>query len=691
MKTNYRYLLLGLGLLLFGCTNQPQQESTTGTAQFNERHRPQFHFTPPSKWMNDPNGMVFYEGEYHLFYQHYPEGNVWGPMHWGHAVSKDLVHWEHLPIALYPDSLGMIFSGSAVVDLQNTSGLGTADNPPMVAIYTYHKMEGEKAGRNDFQTQGIAFSLDKGRSWAKYADNPVMPNPGITDFRDPKVMWHEQSGKWIMALAVYDHIRFYSSPNLKDWQLESSFGEGIGAHGGVWECPDLFKMQVAGSQEEKWVLLVSINPGGPNGGSATQYFVGQFDGNKFVLDEQFRQRVVAESAIPQGVVLTDFEDNAYAGWRATGNAFGSGPAQGAFFKQDRVNNYVGKKLVNSFKTDTAATGSLTSTLFAITSNYINLMVGGMKDANATAVRLIVDGEPVRSATGNNNETLEWVSWDVRDLKGRNARLEILDASTAPKGHILVDHIVLSEEGVDPEKNDGIFIDYGTDNYAGVTWSNVPEEDSRRLFMGWMSNWDYGQVVPTENWRSAMTIARSLSLEPTIDGLRLISKPVDELKSLHKASYTIPAQTASGTVAISENMPFTTPTFELLLDLEANGPDADFVLELSNTKNQKVLIGYDSARKQYYVDRTQAGDHTFAPIFSGVHYAPRLEAGNRYSLRLFADVASIELFADGGKTVMTELVFPDEPFTTIRLLSGKGSVQLRSGSVHDLGSIWAVAN
>ena len=495
-----------------------------------------------------------------------------------------------------------------------------------------------------------------------------------------------------MTPEAHTHITYILyTPNLKDWQLESSFGEGIGAHGGVWECPDLFKMQVAGSQEEKWVLLVSINPGGPNGGSATQYFVGQFDGNKFVLDDQFRKRLAAESAIPQGVVMADFEDNAYAGWRATGDAFGSGPAQGAYFKQDRVNNYVGKKLVNSFKIDTAATGSLTSTLFAITSNYINLMVGGMNDANATAVRLLVDGELVRSATGNNNETLEWVSWDVRDLRGKNARLEILDASTAPKGHILVDHIVLSEAGVDPEKTDGIFIDYGTDNYAGVTWSNVPEEDSRRLFMGWMSNWDYGQVVPTENWRSAMTIARSLSLEPTIDGLRLLSKPVEELKSLHKASYTIPAQTVSGILTISEKMPFTTPTFELLLDLEADGSDADFVLELSNAKNQKVLIGYDPARKQYYVDRRQAGDHTFAPIFSGVHYAPRLEAGNRYSLRLFADVASLELFADGGKTVMTELVFPDEPFTTIRLLSGKGSVQLRSGTVHDLESIWAVAN
>ncbi len=183
--------------------------------------------------MNDPNGMVFYDGEYHLFYQYYPEDIVWGPMHWGHAVSTDLVHWEHLPIALYPDEHGLIFSGSAIVDWNNTSGFGTEDNPPLIAIFTYHNIDGERAGKNDYQTQGIAYSLDKGRTWEKYENNPVLPNPGIKDFRDPKVIWYEADQKWIMTFAAYDHVRFYSSPNLNEWKLESEFGKGIGTHGGT--------------------------------------------------------------------------------------------------------------------------------------------------------------------------------------------------------------------------------------------------------------------------------------------------------------------------------------------------------------------------------------------------------------------------------------------------------------------------
>jgi fructan beta-fructosidase len=182
--------------------------------------------------MNDPNGMFYYDGEYHLFYQYYPDSNVWGPMHWGHAISDNLIHWEHQPVALYPDSLGYIFSGSAVVDHHNTSGFGTEDNPPIVALYTYHNPEGEKSGAIDFQTQGLAYSLDKGRTWVKYAKNPVLQNPGIRDFRDPKVTWHGASERWIMSLAVWDHVSFYSSRDLINWEHESDFGLGWGSHAG---------------------------------------------------------------------------------------------------------------------------------------------------------------------------------------------------------------------------------------------------------------------------------------------------------------------------------------------------------------------------------------------------------------------------------------------------------------------------
>lgn len=234
--------------------------------------------------MNDPNGMVHIDGVYHLFYQHFPDGNTWGPMHWGHASSRDLVHWDHHPIALYPDEHGYIYSGSAVYDRENTSGLGSAEDPPLVAIFSYHDPIAEKKGRKDFETQGIAYSLDRGKTWEKFEGNPVLMNPGLRDFRDPKVTWHAATEKWIMALAVKDHVRFYSSPNLIDWKKESEFGHQAGAHDGTWECPDLFEMEVEGSGEKKWVLLVSTNPGGPNGGSATQYFIGHFDGTRFTAD-----------------------------------------------------------------------------------------------------------------------------------------------------------------------------------------------------------------------------------------------------------------------------------------------------------------------------------------------------------------------------------------------------------------------
>lgn len=251
------------------------------TAWYQEKYRPQIHFSPAEHWMNDPNGMVYYEGEYHFFYQHYPEASVWGPMHWGHAVSKDLVHWEHLPIALAPDSLGYIFSGSAVVDWKNTSGFGTPDNPPLIAFFTYHNPDIEQAKRIEVESQALAYSLDKGRTWTKYAHNPVVKNPGIRDFRDPKVFWHEETGKWIMSLASGQVIRFYHSPDCKQWEFMSEFGNGYGCHDGVWECPDLFPLKVKGTDETRWVLIVNINPGGPAGGSATQYFVGDFDGRSF--------------------------------------------------------------------------------------------------------------------------------------------------------------------------------------------------------------------------------------------------------------------------------------------------------------------------------------------------------------------------------------------------------------------------
>ena len=457
-------------------TNVQSQVQPDAKSMNENLYRPRFHFTPQQGWMNDPNGMIFLNGQYHLFFQHYPDGTVWGPMHWGHATSSDLVQWKEQPIALYPDSIGMIFSGSAVLDKNNTSGLGRGGIAPLVAIYTQHNMPGEKSGRNDFQNQSIAYSLDEGKTWTKYAENPVLKTPNLKDFRDPKVIWHEPSQKWIMSLAVADHVEFYSSPNLINWNKESEIGKNLFAHGGVWECPDLLSFKVNG--QTVWVLLVSMNPGGPNSGSATQYIVGDFDGHTF----------------------------------------------------------------KPYTTD-----------------------------------------------------IKWM-------------------------------------------------DYGPDNYAGVTFSNVGD---RNILIGWMSNWNYANVVPTEKWRSAMTVPRELSLVKQASNSNeflLLSTPVKELKK------------AFVQIISKENV---IPNRIDIKDIKAT----HFEIILSNTYNEKLIVGYQADKKQYYIDRTKAGISNFNPGFAAVAVAPRLTLSNDYmDLSILLDKTSIELFADGGRTVMTALFFPTQPYT-----------------------------
>lgn len=220
--------------------------------------------------MNDPNGLVYWNGEYHLFYQYHPASNIWGPMHWGHAVSRDLVHWQHLPIALYPDDQGMIFSGSAVVDWKNTASFG---REALVSVFTYHK--------DHVETQNLAYSTDQGRTWTKYANNPVIPNPGLHDFRDPKVLWHENH--WVMVLAAGRVILFYISTDLKHWEPSGNFGNKYTCTDIVWETPDLFPLTVDGDSDMRWVLTVGVG-NGVGSRSGTQYFIGDFDGKQFTAE-----------------------------------------------------------------------------------------------------------------------------------------------------------------------------------------------------------------------------------------------------------------------------------------------------------------------------------------------------------------------------------------------------------------------
>ena len=238
-----------------------------------EKHRPIYHHTPQYGWMNDPNGMFYKDGVWHLCYQFNPYGSQWENMTWGHSTSTDLVHWKAEPTAITPDALGTIFSGCCVVDKNNTAGFG---NDAIVAFYT-------SAGAR--QTQSMAYSTDGGKTFTKYENNPVITS-NVPDFRDPHVFWNAEAGFWNMILAAGQQMSIYSSKDLKEWKHESDFGAEYGNHGGVWECPDLMKMKVAGTDKEKWMLICNINPGGPFGGSATQYFIGEFDGHKFTCEDE---------------------------------------------------------------------------------------------------------------------------------------------------------------------------------------------------------------------------------------------------------------------------------------------------------------------------------------------------------------------------------------------------------------------
>lgn len=260
------------GISTFSCWKN-MSFSDTFDMKNREQYRPVYHHTPAYGWMNDPNGMFYKDGVWNLYFQHNPYGSQWENMTWGHSTSTDLVHWKFQGDPVQPDALGTVFSGSAVVDKENTSGFG---KDAVIALYT-------SAGEN--QTQSMVYSTDNGKTFTKYEGNPVITS-NVPDFRDPHMFWNEDIKKWNMILAAGQHMEIYTSDNLKDWKLESSFGEKYGNHGGVWECPDLMKMKVRGTNKEKWMLICNINPGGPFGGSATQYFIGDFDGHKFTCESK---------------------------------------------------------------------------------------------------------------------------------------------------------------------------------------------------------------------------------------------------------------------------------------------------------------------------------------------------------------------------------------------------------------------
>lgn len=480
--------------------------SDTFDSSNRETYRPVYHHTPVYGWMNDPNGMFYKDGVYHLYFQYNPYGSMWANMTWGHSTSTDLTHWTYEGTAIVPDAWGAIFSGSCVVDKDNTAGFGKG---AVVAFYTSTK----STPWGDVQSQSMAYSLDNGKTFIKYEHNPILTSTE-RDFRDPKVFWYAPGKHWVMMLAVGQEMQIYSSGNLKEWKKESSFGAMQGAHGGVWECPDLVEVAVEGSKEKKWVLICNLNPGGPFGGSAAQYFVGSFDGKKFV-----------------------------------------------------------------------------------------------------------------------NESPTQTKW----------------------------------------------LDWGKDNYATVTWSNAPA--GRCIALGWMSNWQYANNVPTTQYRSANTLARDLTLYRAGGELYLKSKPSPEIKKARAEEKKISTFEVKGNYEVASLLADNKGAYEIEMTIENKGTSKiDF--SLMNEKGEKVAMYYDVVRKQFVMDRSASGIVGFSRDFPAVTVAP-VRNTDQIHLRLFIDRSSVEAFGEDGEYVMTNLVFPAEPYNRMVFSSDKGSYIVKSMNVYRL--------
>lgn len=471
-----------------------------------ESFRPVYHHTPVYGWMNDPNGMFYKDGVYHLYFQYNPYGSVWGNMHWGHSTSTDLMHWKFEGCAIVPDAWGAIFSGSCVVDHENTAGFG---KEAVVAFYTSAK----STPWGDIQMQSMAYSLDNGKTFTKYEGNPILTS-SEKDFRDPKVFWYAPGKHWVMILAVGQHMEIYSSVNLKEWKKESEFGAMQGAHGGVWECPDLVEIPVEGTREKKWVLICNLNPGGPFGGSAAQYFVGSFDGKKFV-----------------------------------------------------------------------------------------------------------------------NESPTQTKW----------------------------------------------MDWGKDNYATVTWNNAP--DGRCIALGWMSNWQYANNVPTRQYRSANTLARDLTLYREGQELYLKSTPSVEVKKARGKKVSIPSFKVSEKHEMVNLFEEKQGAYEVEIVIQ-NAGASKIAFCLLNDKGEKVSMYYDLNRKQFVMDRSESGKVDFSKDFPAVTVAP-VNVDKELTLRLFVDRSSIEAFGEDGKFVMTNLVFPSQPYVKMCFEADKNGYAVKSLNVYKL--------
>jgi fructan beta-fructosidase len=652
MKTMIRKIAACLLLGITGAITQVCAQTTDITAQ---KYRPLYHFSPQKGWIGDPDGLVFNDGQYHLFW-------------WGHAVSKDLVHWKELPKPMQGgDGSFSYFSGSVAVDKGNTSGFGKKS---MVAVFTRHY-----PGDTLPETQSIAVSKDGGLVFNYYQNNPVLDIKKIF-FRDPQVFWYPPAGLWKMVVTLpnVQQTHIYESADLKNWKFCSSFS-GLGAKNSFWECPDLFEVPVAGSSEKKWVLIIGRGP------NKVQYFVGVFNGKTFTPDKQIVDYLKNGRGL-DGLVFDDFEGTLK--WKHEGNAFVHSPGAGA------VTDYLGTGYAGS-PIKASSTGKLISRPFRISHKAINFLIAGGNHPDSTCISLIIDGKVQKTATGDNTKVLKWSGWDVHSLIGKEAHLEILDNDTdTTNAFIAIDHILFSDQLMDQHLEHALWLDYGPDHYATRTWRNYDENKAHTdsvFAIGWMGNWEYANKVPTQWGKGFESLPRVVTLKQGRNGYRLVQQPVPQLKQLrgnvHQTDVSIKGRQSLKAFQPVKNS----------YEMEAVFKPASKTLFGFNFlvgEGRKLALSYDPVTSSLTLDRSNCTDFltdtNFTKLFARKITAPLNLQNGMLRLHIFVDQSSIEVFANDGELVLSAVTFPSEKQLGIEVFS-ESTETLFHLKAWELKTIW----
>ncbi len=615
---------------------------------YSERYRPQFHFSPRSGWIGDPNGLFSHRGIYHLFW-------------WGHAESADLVRWRELPYPMTGDDGSFkYFSGSVVMDYQNFSGLGDGKNPPMVAVYTAH-------GTDRADDQRLSYSTDH-RTFRYFKGSPVLPAHPSGE-RDPGIFWHKPSRRWVMTTVIPEQhqIRFHTSEDLKSWTYQSTFGP-LGATSENWELPDLFELPCEGAKGgTKWVMLCGVGP------NKVQHFTGDFDGTRFIPDNDTISNLTRGSDV-DGEVFAGFENGLPGGWSGNSDAY---EAAGA---SDAASGLLGKGMLSS---KPAKTGRLVSPPFTIHQNCINFLLGGYGRENPAEVNLLIGDKKIRSSTVQDTRKLRWNGWDVSDLIGREARIEVVQRD--PQGRLFMDHLTFSDILMNTGREHARWIDWGSDFYAARAIRDSDRDGRVDGMIAWMGNWKYANHVPTSWGRGTLSIPRTIRLAAAPGGLRIFQSPIASLKQLRSETVTLGPMEINGTIPLPS---FTPKENQYEFEAEfARASDGAFGIEVCAGSANKVVLGFDPATSHVFLDRRKSGDVGFSPDFPTIDTAPLAKSSAPLKLHVFVDHSSIEVFVNDGERVLSSLIFPAPEDRGIRLFSNAKGCRLISFKAWDLKSIW----